>query len=414
MAGEWVSLLIGGTLLLAGFAAALLFQRYRVPDFFVLILLGIVLAHLPVEPFGPSLLASLTPILPVFIPLTLAFILFEGGLSLSAPDMRKGLGALVAHIVVAMILTMALTWFLATRVLGFSSDTGLILAAAFSGPSATIVLSFAPQLRLHPKALNVILLEGVLGNVVAAIVVLFVLSSPDVQSSSAVLAYLSQTALASAFAFLAGLGWRLVFRRLPDVRFSYIATLACVIVVYALADGLMNRGGAVAAFVFGLVLAYRKAASAGGPETPRAADSLKAFQGEITFVLRTFFFVYLGLTITLDRSSLEALWGALLLTAGFVAARAPTSLGIARAYRLSRREGRVLVGTVGRGMTDVVLVLFAIESGQIPPAEEPLLLGMLPLVILVAAGVCAALLVWAERGPPERASSSSATDIYRT
>jgi len=39
MADPWVSLLIGGTLLLVGFAASLVFERYRVPDFFMLILL---------------------------------------------------------------------------------------------------------------------------------------------------------------------------------------------------------------------------------------------------------------------------------------------------------------------------------------------------------------------------------------
>jgi len=63
MAEPWVSLLIGGTILLVGFAAYLSFQRYRIPDFFVLMILGAVLGMIPVAPFGPGLLASLGPLL---------------------------------------------------------------------------------------------------------------------------------------------------------------------------------------------------------------------------------------------------------------------------------------------------------------------------------------------------------------
>lgn len=411
MADAWVNLLIGGTLLLVGFAAALLFQRFRVPDFFFLMVLGVVLAHLPFEPFGPGLLASLEPVLPVFLPLTLAFIMFEGGLSLSAPEGRKGFGALLAHIVVAMAITIGLTWFLATRVLGFDSTTGLVLAAAFSGPSASIVLSFAPQLRLHPKALNVIVLEGVLGNIVAAIVVMFVIRSPGQAPMLEMGDYLFQILLATGLGLALGAAWRPAVRRLPSARFVYIATLAWAIVVYALAEGFISRSGPVAAFAFGLVLAAsRRTAVPGGEGTSRTerAEGLKAFQGEITFVMRTFFFVYLGLTLTPDLSSLTPLYSALVLTAGFVVARVPSSVGVARAYGLSRREGRVLVATVGRGLTDIVLVLFAIESGAIPAADVLPLQAMLPLVILAAAGACAGMLLWAERGASEARRAEAA------
>lgn len=64
MEDPWVSLLIGGTILLVGFAAYLLFQRYRIPDFFVLMMLGAVLGVIPIAPFGPGLLASLGSLLP--------------------------------------------------------------------------------------------------------------------------------------------------------------------------------------------------------------------------------------------------------------------------------------------------------------------------------------------------------------
>jgi cell volume regulation protein A len=392
-----VSLLIGGTLLLVGFAASLVFERYRVPDFFMLLLLGLLLGHLPIDPFGPTAVANLEPILPVFIHLTLAFILFEGGLALNMKRHgRRGGLALAAHILGAMALTMAVTYLLATRILGFSPITGIAFAAAFSGPSATIVMSFATRLRLGPRARGAIVFEGVLGNVVAAVVVLFAIQFPGAPPAlEALVPYLAFVGLAALVGFIYGLAWRVGMSGLLAFKFQYIATLALAVIVYAVGEGFVGGNGVVAVFVFGLTVAYGHAEISRIEET--GGEGLRAFQGEVSFVLRTFFFVYLGLTIRLEAFTIPALVAALLLTMGFVVARVPTSLGLGRAYRFTRRETRVVIGTVGRGLTDIVLILFALQSGVLPAADVPLVLALLPLVVLSAAITCAALVAWAER-----------------
>lgn len=412
MADPWIPLLIGGTLLLVGFAATLAFERYRVPDFFMLLLLGVVLGQLPWPPFGPAMVVSLAPILPAFIGLTLAMIMFEGGLSLDLARLGQSGGALAQHILGAMALTMIGTWLISTQLLGLSGITGLVFAAAFSGPSATIVLSFAPHLGLRPKALGAIVLEGVIGNVVAAIVVLMALRIPGTVGDQGLVTFISQVILSGAFAFFVGFAWRTATGSLLPYKFQYIATLALAVVVYAVAEGFISGNGAIAALVLGLTLGRR------GPGVEaidkEVGAGFEAFQKEITFGLRTFFFVYLGLLINFASFSLAALAGAGVLTFGFVVARVPTSLVLGRAYGLSSRETRVVLATVARGMTDVVLVLFAVESGLLPATEEAFLLGMLPLIILLSAISCAGLIAWAERGSSELVSGRPARkDIYR-
>ena len=410
MADAWISLLIGGILLLVGFAASLVFERYGVPDFFMLLLLGVLLGHIPVEPFGSGMVAALGPILPAFIGLTLAMIMFEGGLSLNVARTGRGVGVLACHILGAMALTIVLTWFLATRVLGLSDLTGIVLAAAFSGPSASIVLSFAPHIGLSQKALGAIVLEGVLGNVVAAVVVLMALQLPGPLGAEGLVPFLSQVGLSASMALIVGLAWRTATESLLPFKFQYIATLALAVVVFAFTEGLVGGNGAIAAFVFGLVLGFRKRHSVAIEGIEGAG--LQAFQKEITFGLRTFFFVYLGLLIQFSSFSLAALVGAGLLVLAFIGARVPTSLGLGRAYRLDGHDTRVVIATVGRGMTDVVLVLLALESGLLPPAEGGFLLGLLPLVILLAAIACAGLLTWAGRATPGSALSHATEDIY--
>ena len=392
-----MSLLVGGTLLLVGFAASLVFERYRVPDFFMLLLLGMVLGQVPLSPFGPTAITNLEPILPVFTHLTLALILFEGGLALNlSREGRRRPGPVTVHILGAMALTMLLTWFIATRFLGLSEATGLVFAAAFSGPSAAIVLSFAPRLNLGTRALGAIVLEGVLGNVVAAVVVLFVIRFPGAAPPLELLIpYLGQVAVAAGIALVVGVAWRVGLSGLLAFKFQYIATLALAVIVYAVAEGIQGGNGAIAAFVVGLVISYGRSKASRLNEP--MGDGLRAFQSEVTFVLRTFFFVYLGLTIRPETFSVAALSGALLLTAGFVLTRVPTSFYLGWAYRLSRRERRVVLATTGRGLTDIVLILFAIESGVLPDAEEAFLVVLLPLIVLSAAVVCAGLVAWAER-----------------
>lgn len=397
MAEPWILLVIGGTLLLVGFAASLLFERFRIPDFFVLMLLGFGLAMIPFAPFGPAAAASLAPIVPLLMHLTLAFILFEGGLALNARGGGRR-GILAVHILGAMALTMAATYLLATQFLGLSPITALALAAAFSGPSATIVLSFAPRLHLSPEALKAIVLEGVLGNVAAAVIVLFAIQFPGAAPTvPALVDYFVDTALAGGLAAIVGLAWRAGLASMLPYKFQSIATVGLAVVVYGVAEGLIGQNGAIAAFVLGLVIGR------GHPELSKLDDAtgegLRAFQSEITFGLRTFFFVYLGLSIQIASITLQAVLGALLLAFGFLVARVPTSFLLGRANRLTRRDTRVVSVTIGRGLTDLVLILFAIASGVVPAGEAPFLVSLLPLIILFAATICAILVAWAARTP---------------
>lgn len=410
MADVWVSLLVGGTLLLIGFGASLVFNRYRIPDFIILILLGIVLARIPVEPFGPNLATSISPIVPVFTHLTIAFILFEGGLSLNLKGAGRGMPGIAAHIIISVILTMALTWFIATRLLGFNDVTGLVLAGAFCGPSGAVILSFAPHLKLKAEAHRAVVFDAVITNVIAVVVVFFAIQSVKEDGVSFITPFLIQLAVATIFAVAVGLAWRQVAARWPNLKFVYIATVAWAIVVYAIADGLINGNGAVAAFVFGLVLAYKTPVE--GETEAEKKGSIQEFQSEITFGMRTFFFVYLGLLFTFDQASFEALAGALLLTLAFVAARIPSSLALGRFANYSRRDTRILLGSVARGMTDVVLIILAIQSGVIPQASQTLLLGLVTFTILAATITCAGMIVWAERSQEEDEGQADSADRF--
>ena len=443
MVDTWVSLLVAGTLLLVGFAASLAFHRFRVPDFIFLLLLGAGLGLVPVPPFGPGLLASLGPLLPVFTQLSIAFILFEGGLSLRLHESGRSLPAIVGHALGAMALTALLTWLVITRLFGVDQATGLVLAMAFAGPSASIALSFAPRMRLGPPAETTIVLEGVLTNVVAVIGVLLILQWYGAPGGFAFAPYLLQMGEALGLAMAAGLAWSRVVERLAEQPFVYIASLGLAIALYGTAQGLFAQTGALTVFVFGAILGHERSVRsrpaeerAEAPTSPPservlqeleefvaatdgwrtesaqgggvAARNLKHFQAEITFALRTFFFVYLGLLLTAEWGGIGTVFAAVLIVGAFFVGRVPTSLALGRGLRMSKRDSRALLGSMARGMTDVVILLFAAQSGVLSTSEVQFVLSIMPATVLLAAIVCAGLLIWAGHSPgPEAALEKS-------
>lgn len=406
MADPSLALLVGGTILLVGFGAYLAFQKYHIPDFLVLILLGAVLYELPFAPFGPDLLTSLGGLLPLFLQLVIAFILFEGGLSLKTRQVGKALGPLLAHIVIAFLLTFALIWYLASRVFGLSEVASLVLATAMANPSASIALSFAPRMRLSDRAEAGIILEGVITNVFAVMGILFILTWAGAGSQVDLLAYGSETAAAAAFAILIAAGWRAVSRALRGREFVYIASLAVAVIVFATAQMFFAQNGAVAVFLFGLVLGYHRPASVSEDidefvgEFTRPVESLRSFQSEVTFALRTFFFLYLGLLLVSKWAGPSTILFGVALVATFVLGRLPTSLAVGRGLHFPARERRALLAAMGRGLTDVILILLAVQTGVLPAADADFMISILPTAVLLSAFVCAGLLFWAGHAAP--------------
>lgn len=386
MAEVWVFLMAGGALVLLGFAAAQVFDRIRFPDFFILMMIGLFLGSgilaLPVDPR-----ASLQSIAPILTSVAIAFILFEGGLVLHVRGLGRIWGVAGTHTIVAMVLSIGGVWLVGTLLLGLSPTTAIVMGLAFCGPSASIDISMLSQLKVTDRTRFTIIVEGVMGNVVAAVFVLFFIQLSGLSADpSAILLYLAYLGTTVAMAYGVALGWTWVVRSRPR-RFAFMTSVAIAVFLYAAGEGLLGGNGGIAAFVFGLVLGHKRFltvenASPQGAPGPRG---LQEFHAELVFLLRTFFFLYLGLRVNLTGISTAVILGAVAFVAVFVVTRWPSSIVLSRIWRLPPTDSRILRATVSRGMTDTVLILFAIEVGYIPASEASVVTALLFLVIVFAA-----------------------------
>src|SRR3990170_216484 len=401
MAEPWVSLLGASILVAIGFLAAQIFDRFRLPDFVLLIGVGIVLGSdiLPLGAWSPA--PFLVAGQPFLLSVAIAFILFEGGLALQLRGARTwGLAAL--HTVLAIALSVAGGWLVGVSVLGLTSTTSLLLALAMCAPSAAIVLSVLPRLRVTDRTRVALTVEGVLGNVIAAALVLLLVRFPGGLPGGTGLAPFAMNA-AVAFGFAAGVGlaWDRLIGAARPRSFLYMTSVALAIFVYAVGEGFLGGNGGLAAFAFGLVLGHwGPSASLDATVTTTGSRGLQEFHKEIVFVLRTFFFVSLGLLIDVSRITVQSLLGAAVLVAVFTASRWPTTAALSRSWSLPPTDVRALRAVVARGLTDTVLVLYAISVGVIPRSEAGLVADLLFIVVLLGAIVSAVLVARAQGGPP--------------
>ncbi|MBI4458990.1 MAG: cation:proton antiporter [Acidobacteria bacterium] len=298
--------LLGGLLVLA-FAANRLFSRTRVPDVIVLLAIGLLL--------GPGLgwidVSGLESTTNAFGTLALILILFEGGLELDVRDtLRHFPGALLLAIL-AYTFSLGLVALLSRWSFNLSWPSALLVGAVLGCSSSSIVLPLLQQMRVREPVKITLLIESSLGDVLAVISVGILLDLRTHGGSvmgGFLTGLLSQIVVAALLALTIGIVWSRLLPLLSEQRFWHVLTFAVVLLLYAMAEAL-HSSGLIAVLGFGLTLANfpgidpRVLEAAVQPETTvkEPHTQVLTFHSELAFLVRTFFFVLLGMVVQVDE-----------------------------------------------------------------------------------------------------------------
>ncbi len=387
MHSHYFLLLLGGLLVLA-FLAEAAFARTRIPPVLVLIgsgiLLGPVTKALPAEAFEQ--------VAPHFGALAFLLILFEGGLELNLKAVLRGaspgfrlaaVGFVVAFIVAAG----------AARLSGTSWAGAAALGLALAPVSGAIVLPLASRLGLRENVRTIVILEAALADVFAVLGMGLLRRGLDEGSLGGLVAVGS--ILAAAFSVLlavaAGLTWPRLLRRLGARRYLDALTFGLALVGWGAVE-LIGASGALAILVFGLTLANERqildalrlhfgAEEAAVELAEETTHRVGEFLGQLTFLVRAFFFVFLGVVIRLNAISRDDLW----IAGGIVAAWLVLRVALLwlferwRVFSLEPGERRILRMLQPRGLVSAVLAVEATHLG-VPGAEG--FLGIASIVII--------------------------------
>jgi cell volume regulation protein A len=370
---------IGGIIAI-GFAASLIFDRTRIPDLLILIFLGILLGPIALLYFGVAVVpaAVLEVATPYFAAVALMIILFDGGLNLSLRHIVPRLGIVGLHTGVAFVLTVFAVAVIAATVLGYPLLVGLLLGAILGGTSSAVVIGIVRALPVSDETKVILTLESVLTDVLCVVSVLALIELLRGGPGASVTIVFTELAARFGIGLLTGglfgVAWIVVLQRVEKKPFAYMLTIAILFILYGITE-IAHGSGAMASFVFGLVLGnHVDIAKRLGMKSRFVVDQrIKQFHSELSFVVRTFFFVLLGLVFTFQfggswsvSTNLPALrdfngtfilflLGVFFIFVAIVAVRLLTAGITGRLRSKPRVERRVLWSLMGRGLAAAVL-----------------------------------------------------------
>ncbi len=296
------NILVVGFLVFVAHAFTGLFSRTRVPDVLLLTIIGILL--------GP-VLHLVTPqnfgaVGPVFATVTLIIILFEAGLSLDFDILRGALRPTFVLTFTNFLLTMGTVAVTAFFLLHISSQFALMLGAILGSTSPAVIVPLTKKLHMQPSTKTILFLESAVSDVLSIVVAIGFMESYKLgkvrlgQMAGQIIATLVLAGIAGA---LGAFAWSALLRRIRGLENSIFTTPAFVFVLFGVVE-LLGFSGYVAAAVFGAVLGNIEVFH-GMPwmqrYLPNEAITLneteRVFLGEVVFLLKTFFFVYVGVSI---------------------------------------------------------------------------------------------------------------------
>jgi cell volume regulation protein A len=388
-----IAFLVAAVIIILGFLGEEFFNRTSIPDSILLLLFGVLLG--PVfQLFAHEELLAITP---YFAALALIIILFDGGLNMDIREAVKNSPRALILAITGWILNVLVTAALCKVLLGWRLLNGLLLGSIVGGGSSIIVIALIRKLKVTEKIETVLSLESILTDVLCtvgaftAINILLQEMSEGAAGGISLYAALGDVGVAFGVGILVGLGfgvaWLVILERIKGKPNAYMLTLAMLFLTFVVATNL-GGNGALSALFFGLIIGNsRHIAKLIKFRTTISIDkNVRDFHSQISFLIRSFFFVFTGLLFSLS-SFMSVLFG-LLISFTFLGIRFVVVKMASVKSELSD-YGALMTVMFPRGLAAAVLASIPLTSG-VPGSQafpEIAFIVILTTIIICTVGV---------------------------
>lgn len=389
-------------IIIIGYFSELLFKRTGVPDVLILIAIGVVLRYffeaVHPENFGGG--ASL------FATFALIYLLFQGALAIDFKTLFQSVKEASKLTILSFLFTVLITSGLAMILFGFSIKLALLFGMIVGGTSSAVVIPLVRMLPINKKHGSALMLESAISDVlciVGSMTMINIILSGEVSGAEVFKNILSSFSLAIIVGGIIGLLWVFTLFKFKNLRRAHLVTIAVVIALYAFVESpFIEASGAIAALSFGLVLGNSKTIIALNKKVNKEDHSeiidvlsktAQSFFTEISFFVKVFFFVYLGVLMDFTNPIMFAL------AAVFV-----FSMYMIRplVVQMTHKKGELdtfsrtnLEILIPKGLAAAVLVNITIQEG-VPGAE--VMVGPILAIILLSIILTSILVPLARKG----------------
>lgn len=282
-----------GFIVVLGFSAQWLAWRVKIPSILFLLLFGLLagpfLGYLsPDDLFGNVLIP--------FVSISVAVILFEGGLTLKLSEFKKIGRVVILLISAGLLITGLVTTLGAHLLLGLNLQVSILLGAVLSVTGPTVIGPMLRNIRPQKNVGNILKWEGILIDPIGALMTILVFEGiliGEVQEAAVPIllsfaktiftGVIVGTLIAYLLAFIVKNYW------IPDYLHG-AASLAFVVVAFVLSNILHEESGLLACTIMGIVLTNQKYAS---------VKRIKDFKENLTLLIIPVLFILLSARLTM-------------------------------------------------------------------------------------------------------------------
>jgi NhaP-type Na+/H+ or K+/H+ antiporter len=365
-------------IIVLGIGAQWLSWRLRQPSILLLLLLGFVAGPLTGLLDPDALLGEL--LMPV-VSVSVALILFEGGLSLELRELKGLRGVLTRIILIGGGVTLGLTAVAAKLLLGVDWWISLLLGAVLVVSGPTVIVPILRQVRPSHQVASLLKWEAMVIDPIGAMAAVLIFQATlatDLRQALASIGFGLLKTVVIGGLIGAGAALVLVFLLRRDAIPDYLdspVTLMITVAAFVLSNELQHESGLVAVTLFGAFLANQR-------RVP--VRHVVEFKENLRVLLLGGLFILLA--ARLDREDLAELgWPALVFLLVLLVVARPVSIALSTTGAgLSWRERAFLGWMHPRGVVSAaVAAIFALRLAEVdhPGAEK-----LVPVTFLVIVG----------------------------
>ncbi len=381
-------LLIVSIALFVGFVANHIFVKYRAPDVLILITFGVLLGPGVLGMVNEGMAAQITQLTTYVAAVALSVIMLQAGMDLKIKDVVKSFNHALIFTLVAFFVSVGVIALVCRLSMGWTWGESLLLGSILGGTSGAIVIPLVRTLNVSRKVKTMVTLEAALTDVLViavAMTLMAIIAAGGANLTDVGMDILMAFLVSAVVGVVGGIIWLNVLKHAGQ-SLSYMITLAFMLLLFSVSELTVGLGGgAIAALMFGLTMGNSESLPASIRRRldyccdPRIID----FHDEISFFVRTFFFIYLGLVLSLTAlSPVEVLAGVVVFNA-VVLGRIAVAGTVGKLMCKDRKDHVTLLFMLPRGLAAAVVASLPLSLGVVSTQVGNMIGAITAAVILL-------------------------------
>ncbi|MCW5958699.1 MAG: cation:proton antiporter [Pyrinomonadaceae bacterium] len=361
--------------LLVGTSSQIFAERIRLPATGPLLLAGLI--------FGPDILGLIQPELlkegfSLIVKMSVAIVVFEGGLLLNIYDLKHTSRAVAGLTTVGLLITTILGGCLAHYLLGISWEISILFGALISVTGPTVITPILQKVLVNRRVRSTLESESVIadafGVILAAIIFTAITNKGD-WTYVATQGIKTIAAGAVAGVLVALYIWLISNRfHLLPAKFSRLVILGSALFAYTVAELFAHESGVMAAAIAGIAI--------GSLDIPHK-EVVEEFKGDLASIAISAVFILLAASLRLEDLA-DIGWRGVLIVALIMLAVRPVRVFLSTYGSELQRNEKFFISFLGpRGIVAAsVATLFALELPQFGYVEGKKMVALVFAVIL--------------------------------